>query len=98
MRLWSACHAQTSPELRSAVCATRDIIQLPAHVDLGERLRHERDVADAEFAEGALAVVSAFEPTGWTLVRFRLWPERRGDLAGIGRQLYRVGHVSTSTT
>ena len=35
------------------------------------------------------------EPTTWSLVRFRLWPETRPDLARDGAQIYAVGHVST---
>lgn len=96
VRVWSVWQARTRPGLATAVCATRDVVRLPDHAVLGEHLSGEAATADAEFADGALAVVDAFEPTGWTMVRFCLWPELRGDLARSGRQLYRVGHVSTS--
>jgi hypothetical protein len=96
VRVWSVRQARTRPALADAVCATRDIVRLPAHTALGERLLREDEGADAAFAAGALAVVSAFEPTTWTLLRLCLWPQWRDDLARDGRQLYRAGHVSTS--
>ena len=93
VRVWSVWQARSLQVLAGAACASREIVRLPAHPALGDRLRRE---AEAELAGGALAVVCAYEPTDWTLVRFSLWPELRGDLARGGRQLYRVGHVSTS--
>jgi hypothetical protein len=96
VRVWSVSHARSRPGLAAAVCAVREVVQMPPHAALEAHLRREAEIADAGLADGALAVVSAFEPTGWTTVRFSLWPGLRGDLARDGRQLYRVGHVSTS--
>ena len=62
--------------------------------DLDELCQREAARVRADLADGALAAVSAFEPTGWSLVRFRLWGELRPELAREGRQLYQVGHVS----
>jgi len=98
VRVWSAWHTRTQPALATAVCASRDIVRLPAHAPLDEYLARERDAADAALADGALAAVSAFEPGDWTSVRFCLWPELRNDLTRDDRQLYRVGHVSTSSS
>lgn len=98
VHVWSVWQAQTLDALAAAACASREIVRLPDHPALGERLQREAEATDAALAEGALAVVCAYEPTDWTLVRFCLWPELRGDLAGSGRQLYRVGHVSTSAS
>jgi hypothetical protein len=44
-----------------------------------------------EVEGGALAAVTGFNPTDWTLVRFRLWRERPSGATG---QIYAVGHVS----
>lgn len=49
---------------------------------------------EKDVASGALASISAFDPAHWTLLHFRLWRERRPELAGDNRQLYHVGHVS----
>ena len=97
VHVWSVWQARTLEALAGAACASREIVRLPPHPALGDRLRREEEATDAELAEGALAVVCAYEPADWTLLRFCLWPEPRGDLARSGRQLYRVGHVSTST-
>ena len=94
VRVWSVWQAQSPAALAGAVCASREIVRLPARPP-GERLQREAEATGAALADGALAVVCAYEPTDWTLVRFCLWPELRGDLAGGDRQLYRVGHLST---
>jgi hypothetical protein len=96
VRVWSVRQLRTRPGLEAAVCATREVLRLPAHAVLAERFAREDEAADTAFAEGALAVVSAYEPAGWTMLRFCLWPTLRGDLARSGRQAYRVGHVSTA--
>jgi hypothetical protein len=98
VRVWSTWHARTHPTLAAAVCASRDIVRLPAYAALDEQRLREQEAVDAALADGALAAVSAFEPGEWTLVRFCLWPELRDDLPRSGRQLYRVGHVSTSSS
>ncbi|MGB3463600.1 MAG: hypothetical protein WBA33_16700, partial [Rhodanobacter lindaniclasticus] len=48
--------------------------------------------AQVDRAAGALAAISAFDPTGWMLLRLRLWPDAHGVVAGARN--YRVGHVS----
>lgn len=41
----------------------------------------------------ALASIVAFNPTGWQLMRFQLWPERP-ELSENRTQCYQVGHLS----
>lgn len=94
VRLWSAWEAQLATDLSASRCATREIIALPPYSPLDACRHAEATAAHDDIARGALAAVSAFEPTGWTLLRLRLWPESRTDLLRDGRQLYRVGHVS----
>ena len=98
VRTWVPWQAELAADLRGAACATRELLAIPAHADLAE-LRHvEAAAARQDRAAGALAAISAYDPTGWTLLRFRLWPELRAELPGANRQLYRVGHVSCPTT
>jgi hypothetical protein len=44
--------------------------------------------------EGALLALSAFEPTTWTLVRFRLWRESQQLAMLTDAQAYNVLHIS----
>jgi hypothetical protein len=97
VKTWSVWHAETSPELRHAVCASRDLAPIPPYAPLDEWREREREAAQQDLAAGALAAVSAFDPTHWTLLRFRLWGELHAELALGQRQLYEVGYVATST-
>ncbi|MDR3518440.1 MAG: DUF4865 family protein [Azospirillaceae bacterium] len=89
-------HAELGPDLGEARFARREIVSIPPYSDLGS-LRNDA-VANAQAAVrgGALAAVAAFDPTGWTMLQFRLWralpdgQERKAE----GVQTYRVGHVS----
>jgi hypothetical protein len=94
VRSWIPWQAELAGDLRGAACATREIATLPAHADLAEWQRGEARAVRAAMADGALAAVTACNPADWTLVRFRLWPEARADLAGAACQAYRVGHLS----
>lgn len=94
VRVWSVWHAEMAADLSNAVYATREIIVISAHSALDELRRMESDLVQEDIARGALAAVSAFEPTDWTLVRFRLWSKAHPELVQGGRQLYDVGHVS----
>lgn len=94
VRTWSVWQAETAADLTAAICAVREIVTLSPYSDLDERRRTETQASHDAMAAGALAAVSAFEPTDWTLVRFRLWPGQPAIQTGDGGQLYRVGHVS----
>lgn len=94
VRTWIPWQAELAADLRNAACATREWAAIPAHADLGSLRETEIAAARQDRAAGALAAIAAYDPTGWTLLRFRLWPTLRPDLARDGRQLYRVGHVS----
>ncbi|WP_266171018.1 DUF4865 family protein [Dyella subtropica] len=94
VKLWSVWHADVSPEAPNAICASRDITTIPPYTDLDALRQQESDAAQKDMAVGALAAVSAYDPTHWTLVRFRLWGELRPERIREDRQLYEVGHVS----
>ncbi len=75
--------------------ATREIVSIPRFSDLTTLRAAEDEAARRDTGEsGAVLALTAFEPTGWSLVRFRLW---RAQPATLGDQAYRVLHVSNPT-
>jgi hypothetical protein len=95
VKVWSVWNCAISPEAKLAVFATRDVVATPPYADLAALRRDE--VADAErdvVERGALASISAFEPTTWSRVRFRLWRERVAPPAGSTG--YDVGYMSVT--
>ncbi|MES2069236.1 MAG: DUF4865 family protein [Pseudomonadota bacterium] len=98
VKTWSVWQASLTADMaaaRYAKYATREIVAIPAHAALGA-LR-ERETAEAQAAVasgGALAAVTAYEPTTWTLVRFRLWRDAGDSVQGEGIQGYEVHHMS----
>jgi hypothetical protein len=94
VRTWIPWHAERADDLRGAACATRELAAIPAHADLGTLHEVEAAAARQDRAAGALAAIGAYDPTGWTLLRLRLWPSLRPGPAREDQQLYRVGHVS----
>lgn len=94
IRTWSVWSAQSTPGLRSATCATRELVAIPPHADLEALRARELEGARRDLESGARAAVRAFEPGSWSLVRLSLWGEPGPGLAREDRQLYAVGHVS----
>lgn len=95
---WAVWHSHVDDKVRSARFATRQVIPVAAYSALGA-LR-EDEVASAKTAsqqDGALAVLTAFDPDEWTLVRFTLWSDTSAARAAglpADAQCYDVGHVS----
>ena len=94
VRTWSVWQADTVPDLSVATHATREIVPIPGHAALDGLRDTERAGAQADLDRGALAAISAFDPTGWTLLRFRLWRAIIDRPAGDEVDVYQVGHVS----
>jgi hypothetical protein len=94
VQVWSVWQDDAVANLRSAVCASRDLTMLPPDVDLKDAQIQAAARVREDIAEGALAAVDAYDPQTWTSVSFRLWDRLRPELARPDRQLYRVGHVS----
>lgn len=95
VRTWSPWAAELSPAIGAAVCATEETAPIAPYAALDALAEEERDAARRAVArDGALAAVAAFDPTGWTRVRLRLWRAPRPAPAGDGAQHYAVGHVS----
>ncbi len=95
VKTWFVWQAHLSPAVREAVFATREMRATPAHSSLAElRKRESEETFDDVQKRGALASISAFEPTSWTRIRFQLWGETRGLEPAADIQAYRIGHLS----
>jgi len=90
---WQVWRHIEQGDLAEATYATIERLPIREHTALDELQTDESERAGHIAAlPGALAAVSGFEPTTWTLVRMALW---RGlppaDLMGCS---YHVGHIS----
>ncbi|WP_109123552.1 DUF4865 family protein [Dyella sp. C11] len=92
IRVWPVWDVYLSPEARHARFASRDIQLIPPYTALDALREAQRAQLQRDVERGALAAVTAFEPTTWTRVSFRLWDETRP--ASSAGQWYDVGHVS----
>lgn len=95
IKTWSVWESRLQTTLATAVCATREIVQIQPHTVLADlqKTETERVWSDVD-KHGALGVVVGFEPSTWTLVRFRLWPQYQESFDQAGVQVYEVGHLS----
>lgn len=90
---WSAWGAEVAPDLSIAAYATCETAAIAEHVALGDLCGAEQAIAHADAERGALAAISAFDPTNWAIMRFRLWRDAL-HTASENVDIYRVGHVS----
>lgn len=97
VKTWSVWHARISTRLAQACFATRASIPIASYAKLDALHMSELERADALVESGhALAAVTGFDPTAWTLVRFQLWEEPPHTVLLPEERLYEVGHVSTA--
>jgi hypothetical protein len=91
---WIVWNARISGDVPQARYATCELLATAPYSPLaGIRQEESEAVMDDVARGGALASVSAFEPTYWTRVRFRLWRDMPRATGGT-TQSYDVGHVS----
>lgn len=93
VKTWVVWQARLSDGIGKATFATRETTAIPPFAALGAIREREmaQTLEDVETG-GMLASVTGFEPTAWTVVRFRLWD--KPPVAREGVQIYRVGHLS----
>jgi hypothetical protein len=91
-RTWVVWRAEATSELSAARFATREVSPIEESADLGALRQGE--IAAAGLGRSVASVVG-FEPTGWTVVRFRLWRDA-SDAGAFAGQAYDVGHVARS--
>lgn len=93
VKTWAVWHAATGDGLSDARFAERQVRLIGPGADLGALCAEERRLSDAAIAAGAVAAVAAFDPSDWTMVRFRLWRNAVADDLEDA-QLYEAGHVA----
>ena len=93
VRTWIVWQAEVDRAIAEARFASRDLESIRPYADLAGLWAEAANGIRADVEQGALAAVAGFDPTGWTLVRFRLWRERPAPTGATG-QIYAVGHVS----
>lgn len=96
VNVWIVWDAHIAPDLKDAKFATREVVPMGSQTALGEIKQRECERALADLTSGdVLASVAGFEPTTWSVVRFRLWRQRPEAASNSEVQAYRVGHIST---
>ncbi len=98
VQTWSVWHARTVSDLSLATHATRDIAPIAARTTLSTLRDEEEASVQTDLDRGALAAISAYDPTTWTLLRFRLWGTAVSRPIGSDADVYEVGHVSQPAT
>lgn len=95
IKTWVVWQAELSAAISSAIFATREILPIKPDASLAELRRCEVEKASADVQKNsALAAISAFNPTNWTRINFRLWDELPHLKANAGLQTYKIGHLS----
>lgn len=95
VKTWMVWHAHLSTAIAEAMFATREIRAIAAHSSLAELRKHDSEEAFNDVEKGdALASISAFEPTNWTRIRFRLWRDAPRVKSDTEVQTYKIGHLS----
>jgi hypothetical protein len=86
--------AELGSDIAQAAFATREIHPMVSFTPLDTLRADESQLVGAAVqGSAALTAVTAFEPTTWNLVRFRLWRDMPSSLP-VGVQAYNVLHVS----
>lgn len=93
VRAGSVWHAETAPDLSTATYASCQTASITEQVALGALRDAEQTGVRSDIERGALAAVSAFDPSAWTVMRFRLWRDAV-HASSQGVDVYQVGHVS----
>lgn len=97
VKTWSVWHSRLLPTMAAAACATREIVPIAPYTALSDLQMAETESIAVDVEEkGALGAVVGFDPSSWTLVRFRLWPQYRDAMDKEGTQAYEVDHLSIS--
>jgi hypothetical protein len=94
IRCWQVWDAYLSPLAHEARFASREIRPIAPYAALDALRGEARETLQRDVERGAPAAVTAFEPTTWTWVSFRLFNETPPASRTDAGQWYDVGHVS----
>jgi hypothetical protein len=94
VRTWPVWQAQAAADLSGATHATRALAPIPARTPLGDLRELEQARLESDLKRGALAAISAYDPTHWSVLRFRLWRDAVERPDGDDVDVYQVGHIS----
>lgn len=94
IRCWQVWDAYLPPLAAQARFAMREIAPIAPYSNLDALRRDEQAALQRDAERGALAAVTAFEPTTWSRVSFRLFDDTPPIPPADTRQWYAVGHVS----
>ncbi len=96
IRTWPAVMAfERREDLSAATFATREFLPIVAYTDLAQLAAQESAAARQAMSDSnGLLALAAFEPTTWSMVRFRLWRDANDLIRSPSMQAYNVLHVS----
>lgn len=94
IRCWQVWDAHLAAQASQARFAARAIHPISPYTALDALREEERARLHADVERGALAAITAFEPTTWTHVSFRLYDALPVNAPDPSAQRYAVGHVS----
>jgi hypothetical protein len=95
VRTWLPVVVEGKADPLAARWATRELFPMTSDLELAQVEEHERVQTQEALKRGADVAISAYEPTNWTLVRFRLWPALELVPKGTAAQVYQVGYLAT---
>jgi hypothetical protein len=93
---WSVLDVKAGGKSTDARLATRSIEQVGSFDSLHSMREAEQSATEAALRNGALLVMSGFDPKTWQRVRFCLWPEHIAA-ADARTTCYNVLHTSAPT-
>lgn len=94
VQTWSVWRAERAADVSGAKHATRELIPISARTTLGELRDAEQARLQTDLDRGALAAISAYDPTQWNVLRFRLWRDDVKRPDGDNVDVYQVDHIS----
>lgn len=92
--LWSVWDYLGGQNMPAAALLCRQILPIAPGQALDELRRCEREQAEAQSGQGALAVVTAYDPQRWRLLRLSAWASTPQTLPSGAWEYYRVGYVA----
>lgn len=96
--IWSVWDCIGSPRMQSAsVCYQQTAVIQPGQ-SLSELRQQERDLAAGLVKQGALSVLSAYDPQQWRMLRISAWETEQDHMQQqTNIDCYQIGYVATKS-